>query len=61
MSFEANYPGTCQECGGWFKVGDQIDRHIDGYQHTECVGSEPDYTRGDACTRCFLVHAGECL
>lgn len=59
MSFQANYPGECQECGGRFKTGDWIDRHIDGYRHTECEA--PQGTRGDACTRCMLIHAGDCF
>ncbi len=69
MSFEANYPGECQECGSRFPVGALIDRHIDGalidrhidgYRHTECPSPRREYTRGDACPKCLLVHAGEC-
>jgi len=62
MSFQANYPGDCQECGHRFKAGDWIDRHIDGYQHHDCkTAVKHEYTRGDACTKCLLVHAGECF
>lgn len=61
MSFQANYPGECQECGNRFKEGDWIKRHIDGYQHAECEDTAPEDTRGDACTKCFLIHAGECF
>lgn len=60
MSFEANYPGECQECGSRFPVGALIDRHIDGYRHTECPSPRREYTRGDACPKGRLVHAGEC-
>lgn len=61
MSFQANYPGTCQECGEWFKVGDWIDRHIDGYQHTECRPTSAEDSRSAACTHCLLIHAGSCF
>lgn len=60
MTFQANYPGVCQECGEPFAENDWIKRHFDGYQHASCVDGRPDDTRDDACTKCFLIHAGEC-
>ncbi|MEU9805053.1 hypothetical protein [Mycobacterium sp. NPDC050853] len=62
MAFEANYWGTCQVCGKRFSIGDLIERHIDGYRHEDCHGDAEDVLgdRADACTRCFLIHAGEC-
>ena len=59
--FQANWPGVCQECSDPIHVGDWIERHIDGYQHTDCRAATKEYTRADACTKCFLVHAGECF
>lgn len=55
-SFEARYPGTCAAAGDPIKLGDPIVNTDDGYAHDDCVVVEPP-----ACSKCWLVHAGECM
>lgn len=64
--FVALYFGTCSDCGGRIKPGQDILRHPDGsYGHaqpSECNSRDlpPLTARERLCGRCFCYHAGEC-
>lgn len=58
MAFEARYPGTCYDCGGYFEAGTMIEYAAGGdgeateWRHEVCL---PILARiADVCPRCFL-------
>lgn len=57
----AQFHGTCSLCDDPIVPGQAIvrDDTDDTWQHETC-GSRPDVAPC-ACSRCFLVHAGECF
>lgn len=65
MSFPARFPGTCAECGGRIKVGQEIQgdgtfKRDNEYQHavvSECTGlGDILAVTNPLCPNCFLYH-----
>lgn len=62
MSFRARYAGQCPGCAEGIDVGDEITDADGYYAHLECSNEEPKTeTTQQACTKCWLVHNGECF
>lgn len=61
MSFPARYPGECSDCDHQIRPGDEIASDgLGGQAHVFCPSRTPA-SSAVPCTRCFLVHAGECF
>lgn len=62
MPFTAHYAGTCQDCGGRFGVGDQIEREEYGYRHASCPDDPQVALRASevVCQECWIVKPCEC-
>lgn len=66
MSLIANYHGTCSECSEDIVPGQRIEpdseaTNLDGYapwQHVDCHAMAE--SAPCVCSRCWLVHNGEC-
>lgn len=62
MSFEAKFPGRCAACDDEIHAGELVKYVDDELVHVGCEDSPvPAEEVGIACTRCWCVHAGECL
>lgn len=64
MSFAAMYAGRCNAGEHPIRPGEQITEDTDGgFSHVRCllIDDEPETVRAKACTRCHLIHAGECF
>lgn len=60
-TFEARFPGVCEDCGGRIEVGDIVHRTEDGYEHEFCPDEVEATVKGQPCPDCNLVHRGECF
>lgn len=62
--FAARFPGRCDANGCRIEEGDRIG-YTDSYDHPLCEAcwrtDREETMPPQACTRCFMVHAGECL
>jgi hypothetical protein len=61
-TFEAKFPGLCEDCGGGFEAGDEVRYQGDDLVHADpdgCEAMKP--VTGAPCPECFMVHAGDCL
>jgi hypothetical protein len=61
--FDARFPGLCEKCGEGFDIGESIM-----YEGEDLVHADPDACLlfrdrpiQKPCTKCFLVHAGDCF
>lgn len=61
-TFPARFPGICEDCQEGFEPGTEV-RYDDGNlvhaDPDDCV-SVPQATNSP-CTKCWLVHAGDCF
>lgn len=62
MSFTAQYPGECADCGERIAQGDHVTYRADELVHVTCPSGRPLFDKPDAplCSRCFCYHTGEC-
>lgn len=62
MSFLAQYPGTCDDCGDPIVVGQELTYHADEPRpvHISCHGIDR-LPSTPLCGQCFTYHNGECL
>lgn len=63
MSFVAKYRGQCSE-GDEIWPGEEVEYGTDKVlSHVSCDSTRPplDSRNATKCSRCFLVHAGECF
>lgn len=66
MAFVAQYRGTCGLCDEPIKPGETCEYTVAGaIVHAPCPEPTPteiDMQPGETvCTKCFLVHTGECF
>lgn len=60
-AFIAQYYGTCAACWGSIRPGEEVVYNAaDELVHVECPEAVEGPSR-PACSRCHLVHAGECF
>lgn len=62
-SFAADFPGTCEDCQESFEAGTLLRYDGDDLVHAdpdECLQFR-DRPINKPCSKCFLVHAGECF
>jgi len=58
MSFEAKYPGYCENCESRIHEGDAVKFVEDVFVHVSC---EPKPERKtETCTECWLIKPCEC-
>lgn len=61
-TFTANFPGECWQCEERIERGDQVRYQDDDVVHADCYADQESVPRQPVtpCSKCFLVHAGEC-
>lgn len=58
---KAQFETDCPDCGGRIGVGEEIILLAEGWQHLVCPPDPLDIRPGEQpCTRCGLLHPGEC-
>jgi hypothetical protein len=62
-SFPAKFPGICESCGEGFEVGEEVMFEGDDLVHANpdaCLRFR-DRPIQKPCSKCFLVHVGDCF
>jgi hypothetical protein len=59
MRVQAQFPGTCEECGGPIRPGELVVRGTWGWIHDECPDAMPEPRAIDVCPHCRLVRPCE--
>jgi hypothetical protein len=60
-TFVAQYPGSCDDCGGSIKDTECLFNQAGELVHVRCPDSELEPPKGaPLCQSCFTYHNGEC-